>query len=219
MQRIAALCREHDLWLLSDEVYEDLAVVRPHIGAWSLPSVAERAVVVSSLSKSHALPGFRLGWIVGPPELIRHLANLLLCLTYGSPPFIQDGALAALSDDLTEVAALREDYRWRAAWISELLGATPGCRAIPPEGGMFVLLDVRGTGLAAADFARRLLDSERVAVLPCDGFGPSTEGHLRIALSAPEPRLRDAANRILRFVRGLNRPLIAARPLSTWAAQ
>jgi arginine:pyruvate transaminase len=219
MERIAALCREHDLWLLADEVYEDLAVARPHIGAWSLQSMSERAVVVSSLSKSHALPGFRLGWIVGPPELIRHLANLLLCLTYGSPPFIQDGALAALSDDLTEVAALREDYRRRAAWISELLGATPGCRAIPPEGGMFVLLDVRGTGLAAADFARRLLDSERVAVLPCDGFGPSTEGHLRIALSAPEPRLRDAANRILRFVRGLNRPLIAARPLSKWAAQ
>jgi len=84
---------------------------------------------------------------------------------------------------------------------------------------MFVLLDVRETGLAADDFARRLLDSEGVAVLPCDGFGPSTEGHLRIALSAPEPRLRDAANRILRFVRGLDRPLMAARPLSTWAAQ
>lgn len=84
---------------------------------------------------------------------------------------------------------------------------------------MFVLLDVRETGLAADDFARRLLDSEGVAVLPCDGFGPSTKGHLRIALSAPEPRLRDAANRILRFVRGLNRPLIAARPLSKWAAQ
>jgi arginine:pyruvate transaminase len=71
---------------------------------------------------------------------------------------------------------------------------------------MFVLLDIRGTGLGAADFARRLLDSVRVAVLPCDGFGPSAAGHLRIALSAPEARLRDAADRILRFVRGLNRP-------------
>ena len=77
---------------------------------------------------------------------------------------------------------------------------------IAPEGGMFVLLDVRGTRLAAADFARRLLDSERVAVLPCDGFGPSAAGHLRIALSAPEARLRDAADRILRFARGLNLP-------------
>jgi arginine:pyruvate transaminase len=204
IEGIAALCREHDLWLLSDEVYEDLAFARPHIGAWSLTGMAERTVVVSSLSKSHALPAFRLGWIVGPPELIRHVSNLLLCMTYGSPAFIQDGALAALREDLPEVAALREDYRTRAAVMSELLAKAPGCRAIPPEGGMFVLLDVRGTGLGAADFARRLLDSERVAVLPCDGFGASAAGHLRIALSAPEARLRDAAGRILRFTGGLN---------------
>ena len=206
VERIAGLCREHDLWLLSDEVYEDLAFARPHIGAWSLPDMAERTVVVSSLSKSHALPAFRLGWMVGPPELIRHVSNLLLCMTYGSPAFIQDGALAALREDLPEVAALREDYRARAAMMSELLSAAPGCHPIPPEGGMFVLLDVRGTGLGAADFARRLLDSERVAVLPCDGFGPSAAGHLRIALSAPEGRLRDAAGRILHFTRGLNQP-------------
>ena len=205
-EAVAALCRAHDLWLLSDEVYEDLAFGRPHTSAWSLPDMAERSVVVSSLSKSHALPAFRLGWVVGPPELIRHLANLLLCLTYGSPAFIQYGALAALRNELPEVAGLREDYRSRAALMSDLLARAPGCRVIPPEGGMFVLLDVRGTGLGAADFARRLLDSERVAVLPCDGFGPSAAGHLRIALSAPEARLRDAADRILRFARGLNRP-------------
>jgi arginine:pyruvate transaminase len=206
IETVAGLCREHDLWLLSDEVYEDLAFARPHVGAWSLPGMADRTVVVSSLSKSHALPAFRLGWMVGPQELIRHLSNLLLCMTYGSPAFIQDGALAALRGDLPEVAALREDYRARAALMSELLAEAPGCHPIPPEGGMFVLLDVRGTGLGAADFARRLLDSERVAVLPCDGFGPSAAGHLRIALSAPEAQLRDAAGRILRFTRGLNQP-------------
>jgi arginine:pyruvate transaminase len=133
------------------------------------------------------------------------MANLLLCLTYGSPAFIQYGALAALRDELPEVAALREDYRGRAALMSRLLAEARGCRVIPPDGGMFVLLDVRGSGLGAADFAWRLLDSEGVAVLPCDGFGPSAQGHLRIALSAPEARLRDAAERILRFARGLNR--------------
>src|SRR5204862_6615179 len=142
IEAIAAICRRHDLWLLSDEVYEDLAFARPHVSAWSLPKMAERTVVVSSLSKSHALPAFRLGWMVGPPELIRHVSNLLLCMTYGSAAFIQDGALAALRENLPEVAALREDYRRRAALMSELLEEAPGCRAIPPEGGMFVLLDV-----------------------------------------------------------------------------
>src|SRR3954452_6894944 len=203
IERIAVLCREHDLWLLSDEVYEDLAFARPHIGAWSLPGMAERTAVVSSLSKSHALPAFRLGWMVGPPELIRHVSNLLLCMTYGSPAFIQDGALAALRENLPEVAALREDYRRRAALMTDILHDAPRCRVVPPEGGMFVLLDVRGTGLTSAAFAARLLEAEGVAVLPCDGFGPSATGHLRIALCAPEARLGDAAERIVRFARRL----------------
>ncbi len=204
IEAVAALCRRHDLWLVSDEVYEDLAFARPHVGAWSLPGMAERSVVVSSLSKSHAVPGFRFGWVVGPPALVRHLFNLLLCMTYGAPAFIQDGALAALREDLPEVAALRQAYRARAAMVSRRLAAAPGCRVIPPEGGMFVLLDVRESGLDAGEFARGLLESEGVAVLPCDGFGPSAAGHLRIALSAPDARLAEAGHRIVRFAGGLN---------------
>jgi arginine:pyruvate transaminase len=201
MEAIGALCRRHDLWLLSDEVYEDLAFARPHIGAWSLPDMEERTVVVSSLSKSHALPGFRLGWVVGPPALAGHLFNLLLSMTYGGPAFIQDAALAALADDLPEVAALRGDYRTRAALMTERLREASGCRVVPPEGGMFVLLDVRNTGLTAGEFALRLLAAEAVAVLPCDGFGPSAAGHLRIALCVPDQRLAEAGERIVRFAR------------------
>jgi arginine:pyruvate transaminase len=200
---IAALCRRYDLWLLSDEVYEDLAFARPHVSPWSLPAMADRTVMVSSLSKSHAIPGFRFGWVVGPPALARHLSNLVLCMTYGSPAFIQDGALVALTRELPEVAALREAYRARAGLLSGLLREAPLCRVVPPEGGMFVLFDVRGSGLGAAEFARLLLEREAVAVLPCDGFGPSAAGHLRIALSAPEPRLIDAGERIVRFARAL----------------
>src|SRR5277367_5316687 len=128
MAAIAELCRRHDLWLVSDEVYEDLAFARPHVSAWSLPGMAERAVVVSSLSKSHAVPAFRLGWVIGPPELCRHLANLLLSMTYGSPAFIQAGALAAFTSELAEVAALHADYRTRAAMMSRLLTEAPKCR-------------------------------------------------------------------------------------------
>jgi len=209
MVGIAALCRRHDLWLLSDEVYEDLAFARPHVGAWSLPDMAQRTVVVSSLSKSHAVPAFRLGWIVGPPALTAHLSNLLLCMTYGSPAFIQAAALAAFEEELPEVAALREDYRRRAAIFCRLLDEAPDCRVVRPEGGMFVLLDIRPTGLGGGEFAQGLLDRERVAVLPCDGFGPSVDGHLRIALCAPDARLAEAAQRIVRFARqiaGGNQP-------------
>src|ERR1700722_18052207 len=200
---ICTLCRRYDLWLLSDEVYEDLAFARPHVSPRSLPGMAERTVVVSSLSKSHAAPGFRCGWVIGPPALQGHLFNLLLCMTYGSPGFLQEGALAALQQDLAEVAALREDYRRRAAMMSGLLADAPNCLVVPPEGGMFVLLDVRGTGMGSDIFALELLEREHVAVLPCDGFGPSAAGHLRIALSAPDPRLEEAGRRIVRFAQRL----------------
>src|ERR1700674_543413 len=122
---IAELCRSRDLWLLSDEVYEDLAFARPHISPWSLPGMAERTVVVSSLSKSHAVPGFRFGWVIGPPSLAKHLFNLLLCMTYGGPTFIQDGALVALTAELLEAVALHEDYRRRAARLADVLAAAP----------------------------------------------------------------------------------------------
>jgi arginine:pyruvate transaminase len=202
---IAEICRRRDLWLVSDEVYEDLAFARPHLSPWSLPGMAERTIVVSSLSKSHAMPGFRLGWVIGPPALSRHLFVLLLSMTYGSPPFIQEGALAAFGHELPEVAALREDYLRRAGLMSSILADAPNCRPIPPEGGMFVLLDIRDTGMAARQFAAALLESEEVAVLPCDAFGPSAAGHLRISLTEPDARLAEAGRRIVRFADGLAR--------------
>ena len=203
MAAIAELCRKHDLWLLSDEVYEDLAFARPHLGAWSLPDMADRAIVIGSLSKSHAVPAFRLGWMIAPPALIQHVSNLLLSVTYGSPAFLQDGALAALSADLPEVAALHEDYQRRAAMFCRILAEAPRCHVVPPEGGMFVLFDIRPTGLSAEEFAQGLLDAEHVATLPCDGFGASAEGYLRICLGVPDTRLDEAGHRIVRYAQRL----------------
>lgn len=200
---IAELCQARDLWLLSDEVYEDLAFARPHVSPWSLPGMAERTVVVSSLSKSHAMPGFRFGWIIGPVTLSQHLFNLLLCMIYGSPAFIQDGVLAALETELPDAGALRGAYRERAGLLTGILSEAPNCRVTPPEGGMFVLLDIRNTGLGSEGFARELLRQEYVAVLPCDSFGPSAAGHLRVSLTAPEPRLAEAGRRIVRFAAAL----------------
>lgn len=203
MEAIADLCRRHDLWLLSDEVYEDLAYERPHVSAWSLPDMRERSVVVSSLSKSHAMPGFRLGWIVAPTSLTRPLFDVLVCMLYGGPPFIQDGALPALQQELPEVAAICETYRARAGLMSRILKDAPGCRVTRPEGGMFVLLDVAGTRLSSRDFAMELLRQEGVAVLPCDGFGPSAVGQIRISLTVGEDRLEEAGRRIVRYAQGL----------------
>jgi arginine:pyruvate transaminase len=201
VEAVAALCRRHDLWLLSDEVYQELAFERPHVSPWSLPDMAGRTVVVSSLSKSHAIPGFRAGWVIGPEALSRHLADLLICMQYGGPPFIQEGALVALERDLPEPDAIRSAYRRRAALLAGILETAPGCRALMPEGGMFLLLDVRGTGLGSLGFAQALLDRHSVAVLPCDGFGAGLGGWLRISLGAADAEIETAGLRIRELAR------------------
>ncbi len=202
---LAELCRRHDLWLISDEVYEDMAFARPHVSVWSLTEAAGRAVVVSSLSKSHAIPGFRLGWVAGPPMFVAHVTNLLMCMAFGGPPFIQEAVLPALSRDLPEVAELREDYRRRGEAMAKLLSQAPGCAVAPPEGGMFLLLDVRQTGLSATAFAEGLLEVWGVAVLPCDAFGANVAGHLRISLTLPDAALLDAGRGIVALAEGLKR--------------
>jgi hypothetical protein len=100
-------------------------------------------------------------------------------------------------------AALSEDYRRRAVLFAGILANAPRCRVTPPEGGMFVLLDVRGTGLGSEAFARALLAEEGVAALPADGFGPSAVGQLRLALTHPDERLAEAARRIVRLAERL----------------
>ena len=153
LEAVAELCRRHDLWLISDEVYAALQYDGEHVSPTSLPGMAERTVTISSVSKSHAMTGWRVGWLIGPPELVRHAANLSLCMLYGSPGFIQDAATVALTGDLAEVATMRERFRRRRDAVCRRLAGLPGLACTRPKGGMFVMLDVRRTGLSADVFA------------------------------------------------------------------
>jgi arginine:pyruvate transaminase len=196
---VGEICRRHDLWLVCDEVYADLTFGVEHASPLSLPGLADRVVSVSSISKSHSMTGWRAGWAIGPVELAEHLTYLTMCMLYGATGFVQDAALYALTTELAEVTELRELYRRRAAaMIDELARAGP-LRPWMPEGGMFLMLDVRSTGLSGDAFARRLLDEEDVAVLPGEGFGPSAAGHVRICVTTDEERLREACRRIARL--------------------
>jgi arginine:pyruvate transaminase len=202
---LAVVCAAHDLWLVSDEVYGDLTFAGPHAGALAAPGADERVAVVSSLSKSHAMTGFRHGWAIVPPGLADSIDLLLQSMLFGCPPFVQDAGLAALTGDGAATAAMRDAYGRRARLVVEALDGAPGVTARMPEGGMFVLADVRRTGLDGTTFAGRLLDEEAVSLLPVDAFGPSGRGHVRIGLAAPEDVLAEAARRIAAFAAGATR--------------
>ncbi|MBD9443161.1 pyridoxal phosphate-dependent aminotransferase [Pseudomonas sp. PDM04] len=196
-QELASLCVRHELWLISDEVYSDLVYEGQHVSPASLPGMAERTATINSLSKSHAMSGWRVGWVVGPKRLVDHLEHLSLCMLFGIPEFIQNAAQRALDEDLPEVAQMREAYRQRRDLVCASLNQCPGLRAIRPDGGMFVMVDVRPTGWSAQHFAERLLEGYGVSVLAGEAFGPSAAGHIRLGLVVDLPQLADACRRIV----------------------
>lgn len=207
-EQMAALAMQHDLWVVSDEVYATLTFGREHISVAGMPGMADRAVTVGSLSKSHAMTGWRMGWIVGPKALIGHVHNLSMAMLYGLPTFLQRGALVALEQDLAEVEAMRAAYQRRRDMAVARLNQVPGLKCLSPDAGMFMMLDVRGTGLSAGEFAVRLYDATGVAVLDATAFGPSAAGHVRVSFVADDTSLEEACRRISTFTRGL--PEVAA---------
>ncbi|WP_433696509.1 pyridoxal phosphate-dependent aminotransferase [Paraburkholderia phenoliruptrix] len=200
LERIARLACQHDLWVLSDEVYADLTFEREHVSIMSLPGMAERTVTLGSLSKSHAMAGWRVGWAIGPTQLIEHMGRLALAMLYGLPGFIQQAALTALADKARIVADMREIYRRRRDVVFEHLSRIPRLRCLLPEAGMFMMVDVSGTGLDTMDFTWRLFRAQGVSVLDASAFGETANGFVRLGFVVDEARLADACRRIAAFV-------------------
>lgn len=203
LEGIASVAREHDLWVVADEVYSSLVFDGEHISICGLEGMAERTATVSSLSKSHAMTGWRFGWVAGPAELIQHVGNLGLANLYGLPPFIQNASAMALERDIPEVAEMREIYRRRRDMAMAALNQLPGIVCRSPAAGMFMLADVRGTGMSGHEFSWALFRATGVSTLDATAFGPSAEGHVRISFAIDEKNLMEACRRIADFTRGL----------------
>jgi octopine/nopaline transport system ATP-binding protein len=203
LEAIAAVAIEHDLTVIVDEVYAALTFDVPHVSMASLPGMAARTVTIGSLSKTHAMTGWRVGWVAGPAELIHHIERLSLCMLYGLPGFVQEAARVAIDSYAAVTADMRERYRARRDLVVAALSAVPKIAVLKPDAGMFVLMDVRGTGLAPYDFAWRLLRETGVSTLDATAFGAPAYGFLRIAFTSGEATLAEACRRIEGFVRGL----------------
>ncbi len=198
--RIGALCRNHNLWIVSDEVYATLTYGNTvFVSPFDDKALEERTIVVSSVSKSHAMPGFRCGWIAASEEFCERILPLSETILFGSQPFLEDATAFALENHFPEVDAMKISYERRA---KALLAGINGSRTISarmPEGGMFVMVDVRKTGLSGDEFARRLLAEEAVVTMPGESFGLGGGGHLRVALTVDEEEIAEAARRIKRL--------------------
>jgi len=204
LQAIADIAIRHDLWVISDEVYAAQTYEQPHVSIGALPGMAERTVTCSALSKSQAMTGWRIGWMCGPAELIEHGNNLGLAMLYGVPPFIQIAAVEALTNSRHEMEPMLQTYRRRRDLVTHLLSPIENIEVLVPEAGMFVLVDVTGTGMSAGEFARRLYEAEGVSTLDGAAFGEPAANCVRISFTSSENRIEEGCNRIARFVAGLN---------------
>jgi arginine:pyruvate transaminase len=199
---IGELARRHALWVVVDEVYAGLAP-DGHVPSLAA-SLPDQVVTISSLSKSHAMPGWRAGWLVGPKVLVKHVEALAMCMLYGLPGFVQEAALAALGIAPAAESRIRDYCALRRDTLLAGLADTPELRCCVPDAGMFMLVDVQGTGLTGHEFMTQLYRAEGVSVIDGGAFGKETSGFVRVCFAADEAQLRAACGRIRRFVQSMH---------------
>jgi arginine:pyruvate transaminase len=193
---IGDVCERHDLWIICDEVYADMTYDAPFCSPFDRKQLRHRTLAISSISKSHALPGFRAGWVACPAAVTPRLVLVAEAMLFGSQPFIEDALVVALTEQHDEVQRMRVAYRERAQVLVEAINGSDAVSARMPEGGMFVMVDVRATKLSGEEFAWKLLDDHSIGVMPGESFGLGGAGHIRIALTVDASVLRKACETI-----------------------
>ncbi|MFY9320471.1 pyridoxal phosphate-dependent aminotransferase [Lentibacter algarum] len=203
LKAIAAVAIKHDLIVISDEVYDTQVWEGEHISIRSLEGMAERTFVVGSMSKSHAMTGSRVGWLVGPDEAMGHVLNLLTNTNYGVAGFTQCAALFALGLGEAFESEIGAPFQRRRALAQKALEGQNAIRLSQPSGAMYLMLDIRATGLSGDDFADRLLMERHIAVMPGESFGDAAAGHVRIAMTIPDAPFEAAIKEIAAFAANL----------------
>ncbi|MDT8329175.1 MAG: pyridoxal phosphate-dependent aminotransferase, partial [Roseovarius sp.] len=199
---IGRLAIEHDLWIISDEVYEELVFEgATFVSPLAEPDLAERVVAVSSISKSHAAPGFRSGWCVGPLEFTEALLSLSETMLFGNQPFIADMTEAAVRAGSDVAPGMRARFAARADLLARRLGVETGLYVHRPEAGMFAMINTQSTGLSGHDYALDLLEKTGVAVMPGTSFGETLNDWVRVALTVDDAPFDAAIDRIVAHAR------------------
>jgi arginine:pyruvate transaminase len=204
IREIGELALKHDLWIISDEVYEDLVFSdTAFTSALAIPELADRVIVVSSISKSHAAPGFRSGWCIGPQDFTSRLLPLSETMLFGNQPFIADMTELAVRDGSPVAAGMRRRFAARAKVLQGRLSSNPNLSVHRPEAGMFALINVARTGMNGDQYAAHLLEHGGVAVMPGSSFGLTMNDWVRMALTVDDASFDTACDRILAHAEAL----------------
>ena len=200
LEEIAQVCLEHDIFVLSDEIYSELTYNgENHVSIASVPGMKERTIVINGFSKSYAMTGWRLGYAAGPKEILKQMIKIHQFVIMCAPTNSQYAAIEALKNGDKDVDMMRESYNQRRRYLLNAFSEM-GLDCFEPYGAFYMFPSIKKFGMTSEEFANRLLQEEKVAVVPGTAFGQCGEGFLRISYAYSLDDLKEALGRLASFI-------------------
>ena len=203
LEEITEVLIEKDILVISDEIYSELTYKGTHVSIATLPGMKERTIVINGFSKSYAMTGWRLGYAVGPAEIIEQMIKIHQFAIMCAPTTSQYAAISALKNGDKDVENMREAYNQRRRYLLHEFDRM-GLQCFEPNGAFYVFLSIKRFGMSSEEFATRLLEEEKVAIVPGTAFGDCGEGYLRVSYAYSLEDLKEALSRFERFVKKLD---------------
>jgi aminotransferase len=202
LEEIAKICIEKDIYVISDEIYSELTYKGNHVSIGSIPGMKERTIVINGFSKSYAMTGWRLGYACGPEIIIKQMLKIHQFAIMCAPTLSQYAAVEALKYGDEDVEEMKKAYNQRRRYLMNAFKEI-GLDCFEPYGAFYVFPSIKKFGLTSEEFATRLLQEEKVAVVPGTAFGDCGEGFLRISYAYSLENLKIAVGRIGNFIKRL----------------
>ncbi|NMB44565.1 MAG: aminotransferase class I/II-fold pyridoxal phosphate-dependent enzyme, partial [Clostridiales bacterium] len=199
LEQIVDIIIDNDLFVITDEIYSELTFGKEHATIASFPGMKERTILINGFSKSYAMTGWRLGYTVGPENIIKQMTKIHQFAIMCAPTTSQYAAVEALRNGDDDVAFMRNSYDQRRKYIVNRLRGM-GLDCFEPEGAFYVFPSIKRFGISSDEFATELIKAEKVAVVPGTAFGSCGEGFLRISYAYSIENLKIALDRIERFI-------------------
>ena len=203
MEEIAAIAEKHDIFVLSDEIYESMVHKGKHVSFATLPGMRERTLTMGGMSKSHCMTGWRVGYSIGPIELIKVMTIISATETYGLNTMAQKASAYALNNHDAKLAERRDIFLQRMNYVAERLNKMKNISCGQAEGAFYLFPNIKKTGLTSKDFVWKLLESAHVATIPGTAFGNSGEGYIRIACTRSMDVLIQSMDKMESFCKNL----------------
>ena len=204
LEALAGVLKDTNAMVLSDEIYAELTYGQKHVSPANLPELYDRTIVVNGFSKSHAMTGWRMGYVCGPEPVIQQMLKLHQFGIMSAPTTSQYAAVEAMRNGDPDIEHMREEYDRRRRYLVENLNRI-GLSCFEPKGAFYVFPDIRSTGLSSEEFCERFLMEEKVAVIPGNAFGPGGGGFVRACYAASMMDIAESIARMDNFLTNLRR--------------